>query len=81
MIEGHMLNTIQHLTTSRNQVETPGETVEKLLNGAPSVASYSNPASEKLALIFDNRQECKLRDMHETARPCGYCYYVYTLRG
>lgn len=67
-----MLNTIRHLTTSRNEDETPGETVEKLLNGAPSVASSRNPTSENLALFFDNRQECKLRDTHNTARPCGY---------
>ena len=58
--------------TSKTDGKTPVRTVEKLLGGAPNVASSSTPSSTNIASFFDNRGICKLRNVNDMARPCHF---------
>ena len=63
--------------------KTPGATVEKLLDGAPNIASSSTHIAANLVSLINDRDQvkfgslykCKLRTPYGAARPCSFATF------
>ena len=63
--------------------ETPGVTVEKLLDGAPNIASSSTHITANLVSLINDRDQfkfgsphkCRLRTPYGAARPCSFATF------